>query len=488
MSQKKFDIMEKIRTLKRPSNGQFILMGIGLVLAIVLFIFLRGFVACWRLTALPGMPLASCVSTSTNPQTTPQVNSQGTPIATDIMGTPQAGAPQVELPPPWDGASRITMLIIGLDYSDESVERSGPSRSDTMILLTIDPMTKTAGMLSIPRDMWVNIPGGFGYNKINMAYFFGEAEKLPGGGPALAMKTVEDFIGVPIQYYAQVDLVTFERMIDEIGGVKIDVTEAVELGLMGGDGEHIVLSKGRYTLMGREALAYARNRYTSGGDVDRANRQQQVIMGIRDRVMDPSYFPMLVSKAPALYQELSSGIHTNISFEDAMRLGMLARLIPIKNIKKGVIDYTMVTFAKSPDNLDIFVPIPDKIRALRDEIFTVGGMLSPMAPDANDPAQSQQLMKAEAARVSVLNGSGTSGLAQKTGDFLISQGMNVINIGDPTEYPVRTIIIDHSGKPYTLKYLKQLMNISSSNQIRIQFDPAAQADVEIIIGPEWVVP
>ena len=73
-----------------------------------------------------------------------------------------------------------------------------------MILLTIDPLTKTAGMLSIPRDMWVNIPG-FGYSRINTAYSLGEGSKLPGGGPELARKTVEQFIGVPIQYYAQID-------------------------------------------------------------------------------------------------------------------------------------------------------------------------------------------------------------------------------------------------------------------------------------------
>ena len=89
-----------------------------------------------------------------------------------------------------------------------------------MILLTIDPLTKTAGILSIPRDMWVKFPG-FGYSRINTAYSSGEGNRFPGGGPELARKTVEQFIGVPIQYYAQVDFHTFVEFIDLIGGIEV---------------------------------------------------------------------------------------------------------------------------------------------------------------------------------------------------------------------------------------------------------------------------
>ena len=91
--------------------------------------------------------------------------------------TSTVSAPLVELPPAWDGASRVTVLIIGLDYRDWDAG-SGAPRSDTMMLLTIDPQTKTAGMMSIPRDMWVNIPD-FEYNRINTAYSLGESWKLP---------------------------------------------------------------------------------------------------------------------------------------------------------------------------------------------------------------------------------------------------------------------------------------------------------------------
>jgi LCP family protein required for cell wall assembly len=225
---------------KTPTIGQYITWGIGLALAIALFVFLRNFVACWRLTPLPGTPPSFCVSSgSGSPETTQQVNEEGTPVAPASTST--ASAPAVELPPPWDGASRVTLLLIGLDARD--LEGDGPPRSDTMMVLTIDPLSRTAGMLSIPRDLWVNIPG-FGYSRINTAYSLGEAYHLPGGGPGLAMKTVENLLGVPVQYYAQIDFHTFEQLIGMLGGVDIYVEDAITIDPMGGTEDTVTLEPG----------------------------------------------------------------------------------------------------------------------------------------------------------------------------------------------------------------------------------------------------
>ena len=169
-----------------------------------------------------------------------------------------------------------------------------------MILLTLDPVTRTAGILSIPRDLWVAIPG-FKHGKINTAYYLGDAHKLPGGGPGLAVKTVEEFLGVPINFYAQVDFGVFVRFIDEIGGVKIDVPEEITVDLLGsGSSTKKTLQPGVQVLPGEWALAYARARYTEGGDFDRAQRQQQVIMAIRDRIISFDMLPILISKADVL--------------------------------------------------------------------------------------------------------------------------------------------------------------------------------------------
>jgi LCP family protein required for cell wall assembly len=484
MVDKKFDFIDVLGRLKRPTKGQFIWLALGLILAVGLFIFSSGFVACWRLTALAGIAPSTCAGQVTVPVTT--TNPAGTPVA---IGTavPTTNAPQVALPPPWDGASRVTILIIGLDFGDWSADRNGPSRSDTMMLLTIDPATKTAGMLSVPRDMWVNIPG-FGYSKINNAYAYGEGNKLPGGGPGLAVKTVENFLGINIQYYAQVEFTTFEKMIDTIGGVCLTIPEEIKVGRTF---EHSVTLKAGYQCLdGKSTLGYARNRYTTNGDVDRAGRQQQVILAIRDKVIQPANFLSLITQAPTLYNELSGGINTNLPVADAMRLAVLAKDIPLNSIKQGVIDYTMMQDGFTNVNgqqLDILRPYPDKIRELVDNIFGSGSM-QPLATGTTE-----EKMQAEAARVIVINGTGVAGMAQKTTDYLKSQGMNVTGFGNTSDYPdsyrapfpSRTTIIVHSGKPYAMQYLMALMKVTSSSQTIVDFNSSSPEDIVVALGYDW---
>jgi LCP family protein required for cell wall assembly len=114
---------------------------------------------------------------------------------------------------------RVNILLLG---TDKRLAEQGPSRTDTMIVVTVDPENKTAGMLSIPRDLWVPIPG-HSENRINVAHFLGERDNYPGGGPALAKKTVQYTLGIPIHYYIRVNFEGFEKLIDAIGGIVIDV-------------------------------------------------------------------------------------------------------------------------------------------------------------------------------------------------------------------------------------------------------------------------
>ena len=494
MSEKKYSIkhlftklksvsaFKSITFLKRPSVGQIIFWVGAIALTVLVAIFVRNFVSCWRLTSLPGVPPLSCKTYNAGSQFTPAENGEGTPVAGNTTPTTEIAAPEIQLPPPWDGASRINFLFIGLDYRDWEAGEGAP-RSDTMILFTIDPASKTAGMLSIPRDMWVNIPGS-GYGKINTAYSIGEGAKLPGGGPGLAMKTVEQFLGIPIQYYAQIDFYTFIGMINEIGGIDVQVDQKLVLDPIGTGMDHVVVKPGLRHMDGQRALAFARTRKTEGSDVDRAKRQQKVIMAIRDKVLNPVNFPMLNSKAPALYSQLSAGIRHNLSLDDAVRLAVFSQQIPVESIKTGVINYKMVTLGKSPDGLDIMKPMPDKIRVLRDEIFTTGGALSPKAV-----GDTGELMRSEAARVRVLNGSyglieGT-GLAVRTQAYLVSQGMNVIEAGNADKQYDRSVVILHSGKLYTLRYFVNLLNIDSNALIIFKFDPNATSDVDIMLGNDW---
>ncbi len=280
---------------------------------------------------------------------------------------PTATAPIPEATPvPWDGKSRVTVLLMGLDYRDWQAG-SGAPRSDTMMLLSVDPIRQTVSMLSIPRDLWVEIPG-FTHNRINTAFSSGEANRLPGGGPALAMRAVESLIGVPIQYYAVVDFATFERLIDEIGGIDVLVMQPMRIAPIGRPS--MGLEAKPYHFDGAEALAYARNRRTGGGDFSRAERQQQVALAILDRVVGFDMIPRLVSRAPALYEELSSGVRTNLSLNQIIALAWMATRIPKDNIQQAVIEPPgMVGFYTRPDGAQVLRPVTDEIRKLRDQLF-----------------------------------------------------------------------------------------------------------------------
>jgi polyisoprenyl-teichoic acid--peptidoglycan teichoic acid transferase len=469
--------------LKNIKAGQIIFWVIAIGLTFGAYVFVRNLITCWTITQLPGQPTSNC-GTVTAGLSGPTINEQGTPIAPAVDDLPPPIAiPDSDLPPAWDGASRITVLLIGLDYRDW-IAGEGAPRSDSMILLTIDPLTKTAGMLSIPRDMWVNIPG-FGYSRINTAYSSGEGSKLPGGGPELARKTVEQFIGVPVQYYAQIDFYTFVEFIDLIGGIEIHNSEDLRLDPVGAGKDKIKLTCcGMRHLNGEEALAYARFRKDKEGDIARAERQQKVILAIRNQVLKPENFPVLLGKAQQFYEEFSAGIKTNMPFETALQLGVLARDIPVESIKKGVIDYTMVTLDNvilGGQDASIMKPMPDRIRVLRDEIFTSGGALSPLAA-AGDPLA---LMQADAARVRILNGSFSPGLDTATGNYLLTQGVQVAEVGTADRAYDRTTIILYSPKLYTLKFFQTLFGIDANAQIVISPDPTSSVDVEIRLGNDW---
>lgn len=405
--------------------------------------------------------------------------------------TPEVIAPQVSLPPTWDGASRVTVLLLGVDTEirvdgDGRIrpDRTGPARSDTMILLTIDPQTMTAGMLSVPRDLWVNVPG-FGYAKINTAYYNGEAYKLPGGGPELAMRTVEQVVGVPVQYYAQMQFWAFTQLIDDIGKITVNVPKKIFIDPVGSGPDDIMLSAGEHKLGGVEALAYVRARHTKDGDVDRSRRQQDVIMAFRDKVLDPANSGKIIGNASRIYEHIQSGVSTNLTFTDIMKLGMLAKDIDINNIKKGVITYDMVLMDNvvvNGENQSIMIPIPDEIRALRDDIFGTNNAIKPLAVGSN-----QELAVQEGTRIGIYNASSVPGLAQQTADYLKGQGFNIVTVENASYYPGATQVIDHRGSLYVVKYFQELFNLNAGAQIGYKLDPAAAVDIELVIADDWAL-
>ena len=188
-----------------------------------------------------------------------------------------------------------------------------------------------------------------------------------------------------------------------------------------------------------------------------------------------------MAQAPQLYHIFSEGIHTNMSLADALKLAPLAKDISVQDIKQGVIDNTMVapvsvTLGGQPAS--VYRPYPDKIRVLRDEIFTSTGATGPIAQ--GDPVA---LMKTDAARIMVTNCSSTAGLDSRAGNYLNAQGMKVIALGpQPCAVSDRTIVVVYSPKLYALRYLMQIFGIKTNNQIKFTPNPSAPVDVELRLG------
>jgi polyisoprenyl-teichoic acid--peptidoglycan teichoic acid transferase len=248
----------------------------------------------------------------------------------------------------------------------------------------------------------------------------------------------------------------------------------------------VILQPGRQRVWGAVALGYARNRYEGGSDFERSKRQLQVIMAIRDRVMEPNYLPKLIKNTPRLYEKLSAGIHTNMNLSDAVQLALLAQQITPENIHKAVIGPNEEIDATNPeDGQAIEIPIYDRIRLLRDQVFTTGGPLGPSAVGQDAAA----LAKQESAKIEVLNGSlgleQSAGLAGRTGDYLKTLGLNVTRT-DNGDHTSSTIIIDHTGKPYTLSYLVSVLHIGTTG-IRSSYDPNSPVDVTILVGDDWAL-
>jgi LCP family protein required for cell wall assembly len=471
-----------VQAKRKFSLGQMVYWGFTLIAAIGAFFIIRNLTACWQLTALPGVPPAYCAAESSQPSILPDPDQMSLPVEPI---TSNVSAPEMEIPQ-WDGASRVNIVFFGLRGGDPN-DGDCPLCTDTIILLTVDPVTKTAGMLSIPRDMWVNIPG-YGYSRINTAWTIGEADKLPGGGPGLAMETVSQFIGVPVHYYVQVDFGTFVSFINLIGGIDVYVEERMVLDPAGSGQDHFVLMPGDYRhLTGKRALAYARCRHESqgcsGGDFGRAKRQQQIILAIRDKALSPEYFPELVAQAPQIYKEFSSGIHTNLSLEDALKLAMLVKDIPLDNIKQGVIDSSMAIPTDTTLNgvpANVLRPVPDLIRILRDEIFVPGGPVSPLAQ-----GDLVTLMQSDEAKIRIINNTYTARLEERTASYLTAQGMQVVEYGVPTGASDTTQLILYSSKLYALRFLAETFGVGSQ-QIIIQPDSTSPVDIEIRIGEDWV--
>ncbi len=290
----------------------------------------------------------------------------------DVIATPVKVEVGEVMPKTWNGKERVNILILGIDQREG--EKDKGYRTDTMIVLTIDPISRAAGLLSVPRDTWVEIPGYDYYDRINTANAVGDVKDYPGGGSALARKAVEQLLGVPIHYTARMNFTAFETLIDAIGGIEIDVDTDIydptyptsNYGV-----ETFKLSKGLQTLDGATALKFARTRHNlEHEDFDRARHQQQVIMAVREKVKRPEVIASLITRGPDLIEQLSASIKTDMTLEQAQEMMSLALQIDRNQIRFAVLDGHYTTLTITPEGAAVQVPIRPKIAELRNEFFS----------------------------------------------------------------------------------------------------------------------
>ncbi|MEA3339662.1 MAG: LCP family protein, partial [Chloroflexota bacterium] len=365
--------------------------------------------------------------------------------------------PQKDPLPVWKGTKRVNILVMGIDQRGHE---QGPWRTDTMLVLTIDPVSMTGGMLSIPRDLWVPIPG-YEEGRINTAHYLGDLYDYPGGGPALAAKTVQYNLGVHIHHYARVNFTAFEEVVDRIGGIDIYVEEEINDPTYPSSDpadpysyDPLYITAGWQHFDGEMALKYARTRHSEGGDFDRAKRQQKVMMAVFEQITRLDMLPQLASQAPDLWQMLEDSVVTDLALDKIVALARLASEVKPEDIRYAVIDEHYTQFWETTDGQQVLIPLRDGIRELRDSIFTTD---VPLPEQEGDPAAR---LAAEAASIEVLNGTVTEGLAGSVSEYLQQQGIQITNISnaDRADY-VESLVIVYTGKTYTAEYLVGLLDL-----------------------------
>ncbi len=363
-----------------------------------------------------------------------------------------------------EGDGRINILLLGIGGKGWD----GPYLSDTIMVMSIDPKTKEVAMLSIPRDLYVKIPG-YGWSKINAADAYGEMKKT-GNGPALTESVVENILGIPVHYYARVDFSGFKKAVDSVGGVDINVEKPLyDTSYPGGT---LSIKAGYQHMNGNTALKYARSR-KSTSDFDRASRQQKILLALRQKALSLKTLSNPI-KISGLIDALGSSLRTDLQLSDMKKLASMAQDIDGNKMTNKVLDTSsggLLVFGNIPGAGSIEIPAAGignytQIRALARSIFA------------------DSYIKSENASIVVENGTAQSGLASGVQALLQSYNYNVVNAITASRQNYSTSeIYDYTGgkKPYTINYLEKRFGVKAKVTQRGPSDP----DIRIIVGSSY---
>jgi LCP family protein required for cell wall assembly len=408
-------------------------------------------------------------------------------VATEILASPTLEltlAPTDEFAAArWGDPREINILLMGIDERTGFTEESA-YRTDTMMVLHIDPVRETAGLISFPRDLYVTIPG-YGQGRLNTANYIGDQNAYPnGGGPGLLMHTLNTNFGLNIDYYVRINFTVFETVIDHVApdGIEVCPTQRIYDDHYPDEGFGIMVVEfqpGCQRLHGQRLLQYARTRATENSDLDRAARQQEVIEATRNYVTSAGGVQGFVTNLVPLWNELQGSYITNLSLNQIIGLALLMN--DVQEINSTVINAGYVIpedVVINGEMQSVLVPIPSDIQTLIQQTFYPAAELS--------LADYRSRAEAENAVIRIFNNTDISGLAGNTREYLLGQGLNIdpANLGNmPTPSNQNTVIRDYGGARETALYIAALLGLPAS-RVERGSDGIAVSGIVIVVGPD----
>lgn len=269
---------------------------------------------------------------------------------------------------PWNGSSRFTVLVMGLDRRPG--ETGLAYRTDTMMLVSVNPDTNELGILSIPRDLYFDVPGYSVPQRVNSAMVLGELQQT-NFGPTLAMQTVQYNLGMYVHNYIALDFQAVIELIDILGGLDIDVPYDIvdyQYPDMNYGYDPLILRAGLQHMDGATALKFARTRH-GDNDFERARRQQMVLYALRDRILDANLLPQLILQSPTLLSSLEDNLYTDLTLDQMIQLALFLKDIPQENIRTGVIDSNYIVPWTTPQGASVLVPRRSQLPTLLTQVF-----------------------------------------------------------------------------------------------------------------------
>jgi LCP family protein required for cell wall assembly len=260
------------------------------------------------------------------------------------------------------------VLVMGLDRRPG--EEGLAYRTDTMMLISLDRDTNSLGILSIPRDLYVEVPGYSQLQRINSAMVLGELQQ-PNYGPTLAMQTVQYNFGIRVHNFIAMDFQAVTDIVDVLGGVDLEVPYDIvdyEYPDMNFGYDPLILRAGLQHLDGATALKFARTRH-GDNDFERARRQQLVLYALRDRVLNLNMLPQLVVQSPSLLGALADNVYTGLTLDQIIQIAFTLKDVPTDQIRQGVVDNSYTMPYTTTEGAQVLVPRREQLARLLSDTF-----------------------------------------------------------------------------------------------------------------------